>query len=351
MKKALAVISTDWHLKKENISQIKDLFLQKCLLANQIGAKELFCLGDVFDSRIAQRQEVLTAFGEMLDLLVKYDLDLTIIPGNHDKTDYTSKESFLSPFKHHRKLFLVELMGCAPLGNNIHCYFIPFFDQSIWIEKFNELVNDPNHFDVNDGKMKMLFTHIAVTGSRNNDGTLVSSGISTKMFDGFSKVFSGHYHDQQKIGNNFYHISSIQQNNFGEDQDKGFTVLYDDGSHELIHSNFRKFINIKFDLDNDDYLKIINSKELYDTVNNNIRFTVKGSENKLKTINKEEFLSAGIDIKLINKEVEETLIIAEQEIVELNSSIIKEEFEKFCEKENLNTEDGLKYLKQILKWN
>lgn len=352
MKKAIAILSTDWHIKRENINQIKDLFEQKCKLANKLGVRDLFCLGDIFESRIAQRQDVLTAFEEILQMLVKYDLSLTIIPGNHDKTDYNDKGSFLIPFKHHRKLVLIELMGSIPMPDSgINFYFIPFFSESIWVDKFNELINDDLHFDAKGKHKNILLTHIAVTGSRNNDGTLVSSGISTKMFKPFFKVFSGHYHDQQKIGENFYHIPSIQQNNFGEDRDKGFTVIYDDGSHELIHSNFKEYINVKFDLDDINYLDIINSKDVYDSVNNYIRFTIKGSENKLKAINKEEFISRGIDVKLINREIEQTLKYAEQEVTELNSSTIIDEFNKFCEKEDIDYEQGMNYLKQILKWN
>ena len=43
----------------------------------------------------------------------------------------------------------------------------------------------------------ILLTHIAVTGSKNNDGTLVSSKLSTKLFKNFYKVLSGQYHDKQ----------------------------------------------------------------------------------------------------------------------------------------------------------
>lgn len=347
MKKAVAILSTDWHLKRENIDQIKDLFKQKCEYAHLHGIRNLFCLGDIFDSRIAQRQDVLNSFEEMLELLVKYDLTMTVIPGNHDKTDYTNSKSFLVPFKHHRKLTLVELMGRVPCQHSeLDFYLIPFFNEEIWINKFNELINDEVHFD-KEGR-NILLTHIAVTGSKNNDGTLVSSTISTKLFKSFFKVFSGHYHDQQKIGENFFHIPSIQQNNFGEDENKGFTVIYEDGSHELILSKFRKFINVDFDLDIVNYIDIINSKQLYAENNNNIRFTIKGSENKLKAINKEEFLSCGIDIKLRNKDIEESVKFAEEDIVEMNNSLILDEFNVFCEKEGLNKNEGLKYLKQIL---
>jgi exonuclease SbcD len=350
MKKPLLIASTDWHLKRENIPQIINLFKQKCELAVKLGVKQLVCTGDVFDSRIAQRQDVLTAFNDILEMLVVYDLEMVIIPGNHDKTLYTEKQSFLDPFKNHRKLLLVNMAGVMPLGD-FRIVMLPFFSEEVWIKNFEELDPDGFHIDFNDGKKYILFTHIAVTGSRNNDGKLVSSSISVKMFEKFFKVFSGHYHDQQKIGKNFYHIPSIQQNNFGEDEDKGFTVIYDDGSHELYWSDFKKYINVEFDLNDLNYLDIVTSKKLYEQSGDNIRFTIRGTENQLKVINKQEFELAGINIRTINKDIEESIKFANDEIVELNASLIADEFSKFCDKNGLDEETGLKYLKQILKWN
>lgn len=351
MKKSIAIASTDWHLKRENIDQIIDLVLQQCKLAVKLNVKQLICLGDVFDSRIAQRQDVLTAFGQILNLLEEYDLNMTIIPGNHDKTLYESNESFLDPFRSNKRLFLIRINGSIPmLEHNIQLHFIPYFSEEKWLKTYNDYLEYLNDI-LDDEKKHILLTHIAVTGSCNNDGSLVTSKLSTKIFGKFFKVFSGHYHDQQKIGKNFYHIPSIQQNNFGENEDKGFTVLYDDGSHELIQSKFKKYINVEFDLEDTNYLDIVTSKKLYEKTDDNIRFTIKGSENKLKAINKQEFEEAGIDLKLRVNEIEESIKLAEENVVELNSSLIIDEFANFCDKEDLDFESGVTYLKQILKWN
>ena len=89
----------------------------------------------------------------------------------------------------------------------------------------------------------------------------MEAGTTIKTFENHFKVFSGHYHDQQKIGN-FYHIPSIQQNNYGEDSDKGFTVLFGDGSHELVKSDFKEYIKVQVDLDtcSDKDLKLLKAK-------------------------------------------------------------------------------------------
>lgn len=344
--KALIVQSTDWHLKKENIDQIKDLVLQQCELALELKVEYLVCLGDIFDSRIAQRQDVLDAFGEILDMIDSYGLKLWAIPGNHDKTVYSSHKSFLDPYKGRDCFKLVDTIARVPfIEEKLQLNFIPFFTDEVWMGQFEKLKKTPQ-LPVLQGCKEILLTHIAVTGSRNNDGTMVSSSLSPGLFKDFFKVFSGHYHDQQKIGSNFYHIPSIQQNNFGENAEKGFTVLYADGSHELIKSKFKEFVKVQIDLDEIDSDELLSLKKKYKGSDSNIRFEFKGSDNVLKSLKKEDFTSLGIDVKTKSREVEDDIIFSEStEVIEHTGDSIIEEFKKFCEKENYDFERGMKYLK------
>ena len=349
-KQALAVFSTDLHLKTQNIDQIIDLVTQQCELAKSTGAKYLICLGDVFDSRIAQREDILTAFGKILDIIKSYDLKMWLIPGNHDKTDYVSSNSFLSPFSTHPCLTLVHLSGSIPfLDSKIRLGFIPFFKEEVWLQQFEEYCDYLGLEDLDPEIKIILCTHIAVTGSQNNDGKPASSILSTKLFKPFFKVFSGHYHDQQKIGSNFYHLPSIQQNNFGENTDKGFTILYSDGSHELVKSKFREYHKVEIDLDNITGSELNVLRQQYSEVKDNIRFEFKGSEKVLKSLRKEDFTSLGIDVKTKVKEIESDIEYADStEVIEHTKESIREEFEKFCKQESLNWEEGLKFLNKIL---
>lgn len=341
MKKPIAVISTDWHIKKDNIESITALIKEKCDLAEKLGVKYLICLGDVFESRISQREDVLNAFKHILDIIKSRQLRLFLIPGNHDKTDYDAESSFLLPYSSHNGIQLISVESGINVGD-IDLFFLPFFSENIWLNKFEDIKLS--------NRKSILFTHIAVTGSVNNDGTHVSSSISPKLFDKFEKVFSGHYHDQQKIGKNFYHLPSIQQNNYGENNQKGFTVLYDDCSHELVKSTFKEFVKVKVDLDNcsQDDLNVL--KQKWGRSNNNIRFEFSGSEDMLKSLKKDDFISIGIDIKTKSKEIINDIEYVETaEIVEHNKDTILEAFKNFCEKENYNYEQGVGYLQKKLK--
>lgn len=344
-RQPIAIFSTDWHIKDSNTEEIIDLVIQKCKLAKELGVKYLICLGDVFNSRKSQSLLVLNTFGKILDIVSGYDLEFWCIPGNHDKTNYFSDASFLEPFKTHPNFYLYSNIDRLEF-DGITLHFLPFFSEDVWLEKYNEYINTQKTWNIQN----ILCSHIAVNGSRNNDGSKIQSNINTSIFkEYFDKVFLGHYHNQQKIGSNIYHLPSIQQNNFGEDSEKGFTVLYEDGSHKLIRSQFKQYTKVKIDVNTaskEDLSKMIDEYSKQSELSY-IRFILEGSEEKIKSINKDIIRSVGIDVKTVNSEIE---IIEDFETVEVkkytNESIL-EEFEQFCEEYGKNFETGVSYLKQL----
>lgn len=349
-EEAVAVFSTDWHLDSTNIEQITELVRQQCKLAEKLEVKLLVCLGDVFESRIAQREDVLTAFGVILDVIQEHKLKLLLIPGNHDKTNYFGEDSFLTPFKTHPCLALIERAGGYPFPNhNLHLHFLPYFKQGIWLDRFAKLVEYIGESNVQSEEKHILCTHISITGSRDNDNHYSSSTISASLFKDFFKVFSGHYHNQQKISKNFYHLPAIRQAEFDEDEDKGFTVLYSDGSHNFVKSTFKKFIKLEIDLDNSCFEDLVLLKQRFSNNKDNIRFEFIGSEKALKALKKEDFVSIGIDVKTKSREIEDDIKYSEtEEVKEHTSGTIREEFTKFCIQDKLIEEIGLPYLNKKL---
>ena len=348
-KQPLTVFSTDWHIKDDNVEEIVDLIRQQCELAKKLGVKMLICLGDVFNSRKSQTLLCLNTFGRILDIIQENGLILYCIPGNHDKTDYESEESFLDSFQHHPNLFLIRLAAGVPFKeHNLFLHLIPFFKEEIWLNKYQDLKDYLGKF--NKDEIHILCSHIAVVGSRNNDGTRIDNGISPTIFKAFDSVLLGHYHDMQQPAKNIFHLPSIQQNNFGENSEKGFTVLYSDGSHELVKSKFKEYIKVKIDVDK------VSKKELNDLVteysdktkDNYVRFILEGTEDKIKSLNKDVLQSSGIDIKTVNKEIENVSVDFDTvEIKKYTKDDLLDEFQMFCEEYDKDCEEGIKYLNTI----
>ena len=341
-KQPIAIFSTDWHIKDDNTEQIIDLITQQCELAKKLGVKYLICLGDVFNSRKSQTLQCLGAFERILNIIYDYNLMLLSIPGNHDKTDYSSDKSFLDPFRHHPHFNLYSECEDFDIFEGMRLHFFPFLKEDLWLDKFKYSL-------LRDGK-NILCSHIAVNGSRSNDGTEMNNGIPHSIFKDFDKVFLGHFHDPQQPAKNIFHLSSIQQNNFGENNQKGFTVLYSDGSHELVRSKFKEYVKVKIDVDK------VSKKELNDLVteysnqakDSYVRFILEGTEDKIKSINKDVLQSSGIDIKTVNKEIENvTVDFDEIEIKKYTKDDLLDEFQMFCEEYDKDYEKGLEYIKTI----
>lgn len=59
--------------------------------------------------------------------------------------------------------------------------------------------------------------------------------MPARIFLPFDKVFVGHYHNRTVIPQTrIEYIGASRQHNFGEDEEKGYTVLYTDGTHEFV---------------------------------------------------------------------------------------------------------------------
>lgn len=347
MKKPVALISNDWHIQPDNVDSIKNLVQQKINLALENNISHLFVIGDIFQSRQKQPLSVLKCFEDILDLCQVNGLTLNAIPGNHDKTDYSSEYSFLDPFAHHPAFNLFTSYENFTLYDKVTLHLIPFFENDIWIKEFERA-----KLNIASDYINVLLSHIAVQGSVNNDGSEVSSPITWKMFKDFDFIYLGHYHNYQEVGGSVYHLPSIQQNNFGEDEFKGFTLVFDDGSFEVKVANFKRYETITIDLNK------LNKKEFNKIIEQNapnehhsIRLKIKGSEDDIKSLNLENIKSLGFSIKAEQVDIIKSIEGAKLgEVVEFTDSSILEEFDKFCSGEGYDDKEvGLNYLKTILQ--
>jgi len=342
-KKIIAYVVNDIHLSIDNYIQREELFDQ---IFSKISSNEeihhLIILGDVFQSRIAQRMEVLNSFARILKKARLFEIDITCIPGNHDKTNYSSHDSFLDVFCHHEGFWLINnpVTMTAVYSPDVKFVFIPFYDEQTWhdlyIKHVESLSNDKH----------ILFTHIAVNGSVNNDNSIVRSNLNQDLFKKhFEAVFSGHYHNHQNVGI-FHHLPSICQSNFGEDEVKGFTAIYDDLSYSIIKLDFDKYLTLKIDLNNVSKKDIQKEINKYKDSYKYLRVEFIGDESQLKSIDTKYITSQGIDVKFKQISVKEEDLSAE--FIKFNNESILDEFKLWCEKEQKEYEQGVEYLKKKL---
>lgn len=357
MKKKIGLLLTDIHLSKSNILVVKEVFSTADELCVREGIPYIMLLGDLFESRKSQPQEVLNVFG---DILKSLQTPVVMIPGNHDKVDYTSERSYLDEFEFHPGVTLFSnymYKVFEDVETPLYLHFIPFFNEettySLYLNQCLEVVNDFK--EEYPGSIHILLTHVGVDGVVNNDGEMVHNGLTGKTLAIFDQVLIGHYHNRSEVGQNVLYIGSTHQKNFGEDEYKGFTILYKDGSNEFIKQDFTSYKTFKVDffLMDSKFVhqltqEAVQFKALRET--NFVRFEFVGSEEALASLDKGSFRSLGFDIKVVSPEITKTVEqLKTIDPIKFTKASLRTEFEEFCEEKGLDFEFGKKYLEKHLE--
>ena len=328
-KKPLFILITDTHLNHKNIELVIDIFRQAIEQAQKLGLKVIYHAGDLFDSRKHQTLATLRAFAEILLMCEEAGIVLRAIPGNHDKPDYFSANSYLDVYERYGSLELVREWASFKEGD-YYVHMIPFFDER---EVYPHYLSKAAFVK---GFKNILITHIAVDGVRNNDGSEIENTFDKKAFKKFEKVLVGHYHNAQEVGNVAY-VGSAYQKDYGEDDDKGMTLVYDDGSLERILLDFPRFETIKIDLN------VVTTEELEKTFKSheksedNIRFKFSGTKEKLAALDRPKYIKAGIDVKTEQDDPEIDLDYAELvDFTGFSKAKILDEWGEFSEKHEID---------------
>lgn len=335
---AIGVLINDVHLNKDNGDLVKDIFRQVISVCKKYDTPNLLCGGDVFTNRSGQPLQCLTDWKEILDSLRKNNIFFYGIAGNHDKTDSCSDKSYLDIYSQNNVCLYrhADYINLDGFRNDCIIAFIPYYEDQKWLEEFQKLErkidDDINRGEINDNEAKfLLITHMAIDGVKNNDGSSVSSCLKTSLFNRWDKVLVGHYHNASKIAKNIYYTGSAYQGNFGETiTDKGFTVLFSDGSIEHVASEFPHYIREDVDVNDKENLK--NLIEKYDGDDyNHIRFVFHGKKADCEKISIADIQSHGIDCKFVSVEEKEAIELSESDsVLEYTQQSLKKDFVKFC---------------------
>lgn len=348
----LGVLLNDVHLTKDNGSLVKDIFKQAVKLCKERGSSVLFCSGDAFTNRSGQPLQCLMDWKEILLNLQKNGITLHIIPGNHDKTDSDDERSYLDVYS----MPCVKLYSKATrvfIGGGVFA-FIPYFSEEKWLEEFQrvdgEIEENLQEGDILDDMPIILISHFGADGVRNNDGSKVSSRIKPSLFEKYTCVLVGHYHDASQIGENIFYTGSAYQNNYGENiTDKGFTVIHNDGGLEFVPSKFPMYI--KETIRANDKETLANLIEKYEGDDyNHIRFVFVGKKTDLQNINVTEIQTKyGIDCKFESDEEIEAIEHSDSDAVLIhNKKTVTKNFLQYCG-ENQIRGDKLKYGLELIK--
>ena len=341
------LLLNDIHISKDNIPAFKANWQEAIDICRKMDVKEIAIGGDLFFSRAAQTLDVLLAVHDALLTAAEHGIHVTIAEGNHDKVNQENERGYCHVFDQHSNVLVCDEYVSLPLGDD--CRFVlhmmGYFPEDgsfcTRLDRLKEEALDPK-------RLNFLYIHEGINGAlaQPNDKELPA-----KIFEDFDKVFVGHYHNRTIIDKTrIEYIGSSRQHNFGEDEEKGYTVIYTDGSHEFIknQANTRyRVIDVaaeRASLHLMDELREIDADGRY-----KVKVRVHAPQAAMKSVDKAALLDAGATKVELIADDEEMLEVAASSLFEkFDSHRIRETYEEFCrEKQIDDVAIGLEYLSKI----
>lgn len=225
------VICADIHFGVQNKTQ--DI-LWACKVVREyckrFNISTIIVLGDLYHDRSAIDIDVMCVTSKFFEeCYEEYDQKWIIFPGNHDmylrhSWDITS----LVPLRKH--LTVIEDVKLLTL-NDKRFWILPFIQHEKAYMRILRAIESKHEED------DILLTHIGVCGAILNTCFLLKDWSHVR-FDSskFTKIYTGHFHSNQSVGENVWYPGSLIPFKFDEgDVPHGFFVHnLDDNSHKFI---------------------------------------------------------------------------------------------------------------------
>lgn len=341
-----ALLINDIHVSKDNISEFHKNWNEALSICQKEGIAEMFVGGDLWQSRSAQTLSTLLAVREALLSSDENGIDIIIAEGNHCKVDQESIYGYSHIFDQYAGVYVVDTFETYEIGENVALHIISYFPENgSFVDKLKELKATINFSASNT--INILYIHQGINGAL---ATSNDHELPTKLFKEFDKVLVGHYHDRCHIaGTNIEYIGSSRQHNFGEDEEKGYTILYSDGSTKFIKNN----VNLRFKTIEMDAKNIQNELEKANVYANNplyqIKAKIKCTVKDASLIDRNKLIESGIGkIDIISNDIMPSQTKAVSLDEKFDKVGIKKAYTHYCnEKKVSNVELGLKYLDKI----
>lgn len=226
-REAKAVLISDVHYRANNLSLVHTAMTTALRKAEELKVP-LIDAGDLMDEKAVIRAECANA---LIDLFKDAKTRVVLLVGNHTKINVKGDEhalNFLRPY--------CDIIQAPVYDNALDIHFIPYCDNSSDVRGALENIRAGS----------TVITHNGLLGADMGHYVKDTSSLPPEAFSHL-RTISGHYHKKQDIDcgpGTFSYLGSPVTHTFGEANDgpKGYSILYSDGSLELVPLNLRKHI-------------------------------------------------------------------------------------------------------------
>lgn len=341
-KQPVALLFNDIHISKDNIPEFHANWNEAIQICKDRGISDMIIGGDLWLSRSAQTLDVLMAVRQAIIKATSQELYLTIAEGNHCKVDQESPLGYSHIFSEYPNVDVVDSYTIMDIGENATLYIMGYYlENGSFIERLQKLVE----LDLDKSKRNILYVHEGIRGGL---ATPSDHELPTNIFEPFDAVLVGHYHDRKLVaGTRIEYIGASRQHNFGEDEEKGYTILFDDGSYEFVKNKVNtRYKTLAVDMARlNNFTLPPNNQE----VPYRVKLCVSCNSSEASTIDKKKLINMGCTkVEVIKEDTQAEETASHSLDHKFDKSGIKAEYTTFCADKGIeNVEMGLQYLDKI----
>lgn len=348
MKEALALLINDIHVSKDNIAEFNKNWDEALMVCQREGISDIIVGGDMFTERSSQTLAVLLAVKSALDRAVAKGIYATIAEGNHDIVDKESFEGYNHLWVGQKNIDVIDtyrILGWEDC-DFVFAVMSYFPENGSFLDWLDRMLTEAltKHGDIVRSEQDIiLYIHEGVHGALGNfeiDGELPQEPLLE-----YKAVLCGHYHNRIHIkGTNIQYIGSSRQHNFGEDEEKGYTILYSDGSTEFVKNEAnQRYMTVEVEYDNIDDLSDYLATD--DVAGYKVRVKVRCTDKQSKVFDKQKLLNYGFNkVEMVLATPVEKEVAAMSIEEKFDKQGIKKEYQNFCNEQEIDSELGIKYL-------
>lgn len=339
------LLLNDIHVSKDNIPEFQKNWGEALQICKDNGISDMIIGGDLWQSRSAQTLDVLMAVRQAIIKATAQGLTLTIAEGNHCKVNQESLLGYSHLFSEYPNVYVVDEYTAIDISDDVVLYVMSYFPENgSFVKHLENLIVT----DYEPNKRNILYIHEGINGALTTPN---EKELPTKLFKPFDAVLVGHYHNRCTIkGTKIEYIGASRQHNFGEDEEKGYTILFDDGSYEFVKNK----VNVRYKVIDVD-VKQVNSRlteqldDLKATGMYKIKTRISCAANEVSSIDKQKLLDAGATkVEIVTEATEVTEVASHALDKKFDKAGIKQEYSSFCDEKGIqNVEMGLRYLDKI----
>lgn len=341
-----ALLITDSHVSKDNIPEFRKNWDEALEICKSNKIPYLVVGGDLWLSRSSQTLETLMAVRQAILQATKvYGLYVIIGEGNHCKVNQENFEGYSHVFSDYESVEVIDDYTEIDLSDEVSLWVISYFPENGSFS--NRLKELQEKCCIDRSKKNILFIHEGIRGGL---ATPSDDELPANLFAGFDATLVGHYHNRKQIpGTNIEYIGSSRQHNFGEDEEKGYTILYSDGSTKFIKNEVNQRYTV-IDIDiaemNDDFLAML--AEIKADSRYKVKVRVRCESAQSSSVNKQQLADYGANkIELVTEQT--AVMHSDHQAIthKFDKAGIKEEYANFCTQKSIDNQLGLHYLEKL----